>query len=113
MTTMTAHPISVQDRWGLTGLRLTARGRVVLAVLALAVSLPLAFAGGQAVAGSPGEPLEVRLHTVAPGETLWDFAAPLTDPGQDVRDVVAELRDLNGMTESSLRVGQVLVLPRS
>ncbi|NNU28219.1 LysM peptidoglycan-binding domain-containing protein [Isoptericola sediminis] len=113
MATTETRSAVLLDRWGLAGLRLTARGRLVLFLLAVAVSLPVALAGSQAVAGSPGEPIEVRLHTVAPGETLWQFAAGLAEPGEDLRVVVAELRDLNGMPDSSLQVGQVLVLPRS
>lgn len=96
---------------GLGGLRLTARGRVVVSLLAALVVAPLLLVGTQAVASAPGEPLEVRVHTVAPGETLWGFAAALATAGQDVRDVVDRLQDINGLASGELQVGQTILLP--
>lgn len=97
---------------GLDGLRLTRRGRAVVVALALLVSMPLVGAGGRAVAEGPGAPLEVTVHTVAPGETLWEFATQIAQPGQDVRDVVEHLRELNELTSGALWVGQTILLPR-
>ncbi|WP_425954335.1 LysM peptidoglycan-binding domain-containing protein [Xylanimonas sp. McL0601] len=97
---------------GLGGLRLTRRGRAVLIVLALLVALPLLGLGGRAIASAPGRPVEVTVHTVAPGETLWAFAREISRPGQDVRDVVAELRDLNELRTVALRVGQTILIPK-
>jgi hypothetical protein len=96
---------------GLGGLRLTARGRAVMLGLAAVVSAVAGLAGTQAVASSPGEPLEVRVHTVAPGETLWGLALGVRDAGQDVRDVVADIRDINGLRGSQVEAGQVVLLP--
>jgi hypothetical protein len=97
---------------GLGGLRLTRRGRLVTVLLALAVAVPTGVFGAQAVAGTPAEAVEVQLHTVAPGETLWQFARNLAAPGQDLREVVRDLRELNGMETSALRAGQVVAIPR-
>ncbi len=47
-------------------LRITRRGRLVL-VLLVAVVLVLAARVGLAVAGGPGEPVEVRVHVVSSG----------------------------------------------
>ncbi|WP_251150720.1 LysM peptidoglycan-binding domain-containing protein [Cellulosimicrobium sp. Marseille-Q4280] len=91
-------------------LRLTRRGRVVLVVL-LALLVVLGARVGSAVAGSAGEPEEVRVHVVAAGETLWDHASALATPGEDVRDVVARIVELNGLSSSGLRAGQRLLLP--
>jgi hypothetical protein len=99
-------------RLGLDGLRLTRRGRVVLIVLAFLVSLPLVGVGGRAIADKPSTPLEVTVHTVAPGDTLWGFARRIVEPGQDIRDVVARLSDLNELTSGALTVGQTIVLPK-
>lgn len=96
---------------GLGGLRLTRRGRVVIALLALLVLVGAGLIGQRAVAESPGSGVEVRLHTVAPGETLWQYAQSVRDSGDDLRDVVAELRDLNGLATAELRTGQVVLLP--
>lgn len=98
---------------GLDGLRLTRRGRAVVIVLALLVSAPLVGLGGRAVAGEPAAPLEVTVHTVAPGETLWGFARQIVEPGQDIRDVVDHLRDLNELASGALRVGQTIVVPKA
>jgi hypothetical protein len=93
-------------------LRLTLRGRIVFGlVAALLMSAVLLLWGGRAVASSPGTALEVRVHTVAPGETLWQHAKALAGSGEDVRDVVAQLIDLNGLDSANLQAGQRIVLP--
>ncbi|WP_277212784.1 LysM peptidoglycan-binding domain-containing protein [Isoptericola croceus] len=98
---------------GLGGLRLTVRGRrVLVALTVLLLAAPTLAWGARAVADAPDQALEVRLQTVAPGETLWQYAATVAEPGEDLRDVVAALQDLNGMRSAELQVGQVLVLPR-
>ncbi|MHA7134946.1 LysM peptidoglycan-binding domain-containing protein [Oerskovia turbata] len=92
-------------------LRLTTRGRVVLALL---VGVVVAFGllwGGRAVASGPSEPIEVRVHVVEAGETLWQHAAALAEGGRDVRDVVDELVELNNLPSTALRAGQQLLLP--
>lgn len=96
---------------GLGGLHLTPRGRAVVLALAALVSAIFGLAGTQAMASAPPEPLEVRAHTVAPGETLWQLARGLTTAGEDVRDVVAEVKAINGMRTSDVEAGQVVLLP--
>ncbi len=96
---------------GLGGLQLTPRGRAVMLVLAMLVSAVVGLVGTQAMASGPGQPIEVRVHTVEPGETLWELARGVTAAGEDVRDVVAELRAINGMRTSELQAGQVVLVP--
>ncbi|MCK0116634.1 LysM domain-containing protein [Isoptericola sp. CG 20/1183] len=97
---------------GLGGLRLTARGRrVLVGLVALLLAVPAVAWGALAVANPPDRAQEVRLETVAPGETLWQYARTVAEPGEDLRDVVAALRELNGLGSAELRAGQVLVLP--
>jgi len=93
-------------------LRLTRRGRlvVVLAVLALAYA---ALTMVSAPAASTDQVRHVRAHTVvvAPGETLWDIARSVA-PESDPRDVVAEIVDLNSLTDpGAVRAGQPLDVP--
>jgi len=80
------------------------------AVLATgAPSTPAAPAAPVVAAAAPAGPA-VR-HVVLPGETLWSVAEGLAVPGEDVRDVVLHLEQLNGLSTSALEVGQTLVVP--
>lgn len=103
---------TLADRLGLAGLRLTRRGRVVLVLLAMLLLAPMVTWGATAVASSPGEPTEVRVHAVQPGETLWGFAQEIARPGEDVRHAVSRLQELNEMSTGTLRVGELLLLPK-
>jgi hypothetical protein len=92
-------------------LRLTTRGRVVLVLLVATVVALGALWGARAVASGPGEPVEVRVHVVEAGETLWQHASALASGGRDVRDVMADLAELNNLSSTGLQVGQQLLLP--
>ncbi|HEY0217469.1 MAG TPA: LysM peptidoglycan-binding domain-containing protein [Cellulomonas sp.] len=92
------------------GLRLTVRGRLVLVVLGLLVVIA-GVMGGRAVADGPERGVEVRTHAVQSGETMWQIASSVAAPGEDVRDVVIQLQRLNGMDDSTLTAGEVLLLP--
>lgn len=94
-----------------TRLRLTRRGRAVIAAL---VSLPLALAlvltalnGGGAVAGATSGPVTV---TVEPGQSLWSLAEELA-PGAAPADVVADLIAVNELVGAEVLPGQVLLVP--
>ena len=92
-------------------LRLTRRGRaVVLGLLVLAASLASAvlFTTASRADGRPAGPAPTVV--VQPGDTLWDIAARVS-PRRDNRDAVADLRRLNGLRDSEVRPGDVLVLP--
>ncbi len=92
-------------------LRLTGRGRVVVVTLALLGGLAGVLGAQAATAGSPAPAVPVVTHTVAAGETLWAIASGVAAPGEDVRDVVADLMELNGLTDAGLRAGQQVLLP--
>ena len=96
---------------GLGGLSLTRRGRAVVVALAVLLTAAFGLLGTNAVANGPGQPVEVRVHTVGPGETLWEYASALASAGEDVRDVVAYLRELNELRSAELQVGQIVLLP--
>jgi Tfp pilus assembly protein FimV len=93
-----------------TGLTLTARGRRVRSVAALA-ALAVVLLGGRAVAGAPAEPVAVDTYTVSAGETLWAIASAYTAPRADVRDTVTALVALNGLAGGSLRAGEQILVP--
>ena len=93
-------------------LRLTRRGRaVVLGVLLLIASLCSAvlFTTASRAQQPPAGPPPTIV--VQPGDTLWDIAGR-TMPRRNHQDAVAELRRLNGLPDSALTPGAVLILPR-
>lgn len=98
-----------------TRLRLTTRGRRVLASLA---ALPVAavfavgiMSGGGAVASpEAGSADAFEVITVLPGETLWSLAEEFA-PGVDPRSVVDEIVRLNALPTSTLDAGQQISLP--
>lgn len=93
--------------------RLTRRGRVLL-LFVLAAALTVLVTVGQAAitqAGPGGEPVApLGVTRVEAGETLWALAQRIA-PDRDPREVVAQIRELNGMDSSMLQVGQQLLLP--
>lgn len=91
-------------------MRLTARGRRVGALIALLVVGVFLLAGRAAAADDSG-PLQVELYTVASGDTLWQIASRVTTPGEDIRDVVLRLEELNRMSSVDLRAGEQILIP--
>ena len=95
-------------------LRLTRRGRFVVFLGSLAISLGALVAWGPSVVATSekGDPIQVRVVTVEPGDTLWDIAAR-ANPGGNVGDTVHEIAELNAMSSTGdLYVGQHLSVPR-
>lgn len=91
-------------------MRLTARGRRVGGLIALLVVGVFLLAGRAAAADDSG-PLQVELYTVASGDTLWQIASRVTTHGEDVRDVVLRLEELNRMSSVDLRAGEQILIP--
>ncbi|WP_456786420.1 LysM peptidoglycan-binding domain-containing protein [Cellulomonas sp. P5_C5] len=94
-------------------LRLTARGRAVLWILAAVAVVLTNLVASQASADGPVSAQEVVRHVVQPGETLWQIAESVAAPSEDVRDVVVDLVRLNELPEAGLMAGQVIVVPAS
>jgi hypothetical protein len=105
--------IAPRREGGPTGgeLRLTVRGRWVVRALALVVAGAALLTGGRAFADGAGAPVAVDTYTVGEGETLWSIAGAFTAPGEDVREVVDELTELNGMAGSALTAGDQILVP--
>ena len=99
-------------------LRLTRRGRRLVAGLVLVGGLGLAalaaLAGpvvlGAAPAGSGLTLVGESSVVVQPGDTLWSIASDIA-PGQDPRGVVDALQEANDMVGAGLVPGQVLLVP--
>jgi hypothetical protein len=98
-------------------LRLTRRGRIVVAVAAaLIVTVISLLAAGVAQATSHGpSPRAARQNlvqvVVRPGQTLWSVAES-ADPDQDTRVVVQQIVDLNSLSRRTVSAGQSLWVPR-
>ena len=98
-------------------LRLTRRGRVVVAiatVLVLAVLSLVIAASAQATnhpVSSPGTQQSVAQVTVRPGQSLWSVAEA-ADPDADTRVVIQQIIELNGLTGNVVFAGQRLWVPR-
>ena len=86
---------------------------VLLTSISLALALLLVGAVNALAADETGADVVTPQvhHEVVAGDTLWDIAATYTDPGDDVRDTIYDIRIANGMPDSVVRVGQVLVIP--
>jgi hypothetical protein len=120
---LTAAPLVPQARPSYPGdspqrLRLTRRGRVVLAVFAAVVVglIGLAAANGTRAAG-PAATASTAGHTmtrivVQPGQTLWTIATQ-ADPQADPRQVVQQIIAANALRGGGIRAGQRLLVPRS
>lgn len=116
MSSITITPATTFRAPVATRLRLTARGRRVIAAVAalpLAAALSWAVLGGaSAVASSqvPAEPVVFETLTVLPGDTLWSLAAHIA-PGEDRREVVDEIVRLNQLGGGAIFAGQELAIP--
>ncbi|WP_127130830.1 LysM peptidoglycan-binding domain-containing protein [Georgenia sp. SYP-B2076] len=94
-------------------LRLTLLGRRVVAgvvlLAATAVSVGLGAWAGTAARHSAAA--DTAAVTVAEGDTLWAVASAAALPGDDVREVVGRIAELNGLSSPQLRAGQQLIVP--
>ncbi len=99
-----------------TRLRLTRRGRRVLAVLAslpavTALSIAMLSGGGALASGERGSAAGAfETVTVFPGDTLWSIAEEVA-PAADPRDVVDAIMRLNALPSAQLDAGDTLAIP--
>lgn len=118
MTTidMSARP-ALAARVPATRLRLTARGRRVVAALAstpvvIALSVVILSSGGALASNENGAPAGAFAHvTVMPGDTLWSIAQEVA-PGVDPRDVVDEIVRLNALSSGAVEAGESIAIPQ-
>jgi Tfp pilus assembly protein FimV len=99
-----------------TRLRLTRRGRRVIAFLAslpavIALAIAILSGGGALASGELGASAsEFSTVTVFPGDTLWSLAQEVA-PSSDPRDVVDAIMRLNALPSAQLEAGQTLAIP--
>jgi LysM repeat protein len=89
----------------------------VLAVLVFAAVLLGAFSLGRTASEAAGPAssttaasVVVEHTTVEPGDSLWSVARRVA-PDNDPREVVEQIRRLNGLSSAEIQVGQQLLLP--
>jgi hypothetical protein len=98
-------------------LRLTRRGRVVVAIAAalLLAVLSLVIAASAQATNHPVPSGTAQRNltqvTVRPGQSLWSVAEN-ADPAADTRVVVQQIIELNGLTGNVVFAGQRLWVPR-
>ena len=99
-------------------LRLTRRGRIVVAVLAALVlaALSLVIASAAQATNHPvssgAAQRGLAQVTVRPGQSLWSVAES-ADPAADTRVVIQQIIELNGLTGNVVFAGQRLWVPRA
>lgn len=99
-----------------TRLRLTRRGRRVVAFLAslpavIALTIAMISGGGALASGENSAPAaEFATVTIFPGDTLWSLAEEVA-PTADPRDVVDAIMRLNALASAQLEAGQTLAIP--
>jgi hypothetical protein len=98
-------------------LRLTRRGRVVIAIAAaLLVTMVSLLLAGVAQATNHGPSSRAARQNlvqvlVRPGQSLWSVAKS-ADPDQDTRAVIQQIIDLNSLSGDTVLAGQQLWVPR-
>lgn len=93
-------------------LRITPRGRAVLAALIAAPLVVAAWVGFSPAAQAGDAPASVSFAyvSVEPGQSLWQLAERIA-PGADPREVVADLLSLNNLASADVQPGQRLAVP--
>ena len=93
-----------------SGLKLTVRGRRVVALLAL---LPIFVAflliGTRAAQADATGPTTAVVKVEA-GQSLWDVAVAIA-PNEDPRSTIWTIKALNGLETSEVQAGQALIVP--
>jgi len=108
MSSISITPMSFEMRHSASAVRLTRRGRIAFLVAFIAVAaFAMIMMSGLADAGSPQQ---VRYIQVAPGQTLTQIAQTVGGSG-DIRDTIAEIEQMNGLSGAAIQAGQRLALP--
>jgi|LakMenE01Jun11ns_1017448.scaffolds.fasta_scaffold9228062_1 hypothetical protein len=110
------HLVLVQDqtfRVQKQPIRLTRRGRRVVALLAIIpIALTFLLIGMRGAVATDGTvQSETQSVVVKPGQSLWDVAVAIS-PNTDPRETIWLIQQLNTMETSDVLAGQALVVPK-
>ena len=111
-----ARPLEVRPRTRVYAVQTPAararrKGMARVALIAIVLAALALVAPGAIAGDEPGAAVAHDTYTVAQGETLWSIASSLTAPGEQVRETMNQLQDLNAMSGSSLRAGEQIAIP--
>jgi hypothetical protein len=111
------HLVLVQDqtfRVQKQPIRLTRRGRRVVALLAIIpIALTFLLIGMRGAVATDGTvQSETQSVVVKPGQSLWDVAVAIS-PNTDPRETIWLIQQLNTMETSEVLAGQALIVPIS
>jgi LysM domain len=111
-----ARPEPAREQAAAVPLRLTRRGRVVVAVAAalLLAALSLVIAASAQATNHPAPRTAqqgLAQVIVRPGQSLWSVAES-ADPDADTRVVIQQIIELNGLTGDVVFAGERLWVPR-
>ena len=99
-----AHPADMERTY-------VRRRRTVAAVAAALIGVLMSpLAAGAVRRGEPSAPAAQQVVVVQTGDTLWSIAQRVR-PGDDPREVAAEIAATNGVQPGALTVGVSLVVP--
>ncbi len=109
------HLVLVQDqtfRVQKQPIRLTRRGRRVVALLAIIpIALTFLLIGMRGAVATDGTvQSETQSVVVKPGQSLWDVAVAIS-PNTDPRETIWLIQQLNTMETSEVMAGQALIVP--
>lgn len=97
-----------------SSLRLTRRGRVVIATASILMLFGVTVVSGVFTADAGSSAAEQGRATgvvvVQAGESLWQIAQDIA-PQADPRETVTTIRDLNGLGDTTVVPGQSIVVP--
>ncbi|QGH69848.1 LysM peptidoglycan-binding domain-containing protein [Pseudactinotalea sp. HY158] len=91
--------------------QLTVRGQRVLVGAGFALAVGLGSLVGGLVQSGGDVPAATDVVTVESGESLWQIAGAVAEPGADLRPLMEEIRALNSLDGSALTGGQSLLVP--
>jgi LysM repeat protein len=91
-------------------IRISTLTRAVVLLTAVAIVFFLLLTSG---AGAGNEVRPTGMHVVVSGESLWSIAAQHTQPGEDVRTTVFDIKRMNRLEQSVIRAGDQLMVPLS
>ena len=79
----------------------------------LAIAIAAVWIAPYATASDSSSPSTADVWTVGEGQTLWSIAAEVAAPGETTRETVDQIKSLNALESSAIRVGDQLLVPLS